>query len=173
MNEALNNLFTRHSVRSFSDRKIDRAVLEEIVKAGYHAPTAMNSQKRHFTVVQNKETIEKLAVELRRILNRDSGYNFYAPDTLILVSGPEDYRFTVQDCSCALENIFLAAHSFGVGSVWINQFCGNCDDPGLRALLNSLGTPSDHNVVGAAALGYPSGEVTGREKNPDVVSWAL
>lgn len=57
-----------------------------------------------------------------------------------------------------LENIFLAAHSYGIGSVWINQLQEICDRPPIRAILAAWGIPADHVVYGFAALGYPAGE---------------
>ena len=45
------------------------------------------------------------------------------------------------DCACALENIFLAAKSLGIGSCWINQLGQTCDDPDVRAFLTKLGVP--------------------------------
>ena len=60
-----------------------------------------------------------------------------------------------EDDACALENIFLAAHSYGVGSVWINQLQNICDTPAIRDILNDFGVPADHVVYGMAALGYP------------------
>lgn len=54
----------------------------------------------------------------------------------------------------ALENIFLAAHALGVGSVWINQLRDFCDVPEVRALLHEYGVPDGHAVYGSAALGY-------------------
>ena len=56
--------------------------------------------------------------------------------------------------ACAMENIFLAAHSLGIGSVWINQLQGICDEPSIREILNDFGIPADHIVYGMAALGY-------------------
>lgn len=53
-----------------------------------------------------------------------------------------------------MENIFLAAHSLGIGSVWINQLQGICDEPSIREILNDFGIPADHIVYGMAALGY-------------------
>ncbi|MDO4296209.1 MAG: nitroreductase family protein, partial [bacterium] len=51
-------------------------------------------------------------------------------------------------------NIFLAAQSFGVGSVWINQLNNISETPRIRALLKEFGVPDNHVVYGLAALGY-------------------
>ena len=58
------------------------------------------------------------------------------------------------DCACAMQNIFLAAKSLGIGSCWINQLGQTCDDPDVRAFLTKLGIPENHRVYGCAALGY-------------------
>jgi nitroreductase len=50
--------------------------------------------------------------------------------------------------------MFLAAHSLGVGSCWINQLGSVCADTGFRVLLDALGVPSGNYVHGVAALGY-------------------
>ena len=54
--------------------------------------------------------------------------------------------------------MFLAAHSFGIGSVWINQLQDICDEPEVRQFLNEVGIPADHDVFGIAALGYAEKE---------------
>ena len=50
--------------------------------------------------------------------------------------------------------LFLAARSYGVGSVWINQMQNINDRPAVRALLDEIGVPADHVIYGVAALGY-------------------
>jgi nitroreductase len=62
------------------------------------------------------------------------------------------------DCACALQTIFLAAHALGVGSVWINQLRHVCDEAKVRDLLTAYGVPTTHKVYGCAALGYPAAE---------------
>ena len=74
----------------------------------------------------------------------------------IIPSNEKSSPFGKEDNACALENIFLAAHSFGIGSVWINQLQGICDAPAIRAVLDELEIPADHVVYGMAALGYPA-----------------
>ena len=78
----------------------------------------------------------------------------YEPQTIIITSNLRDSRFGIDDNACALENIFLAAHAFGIGSVWINQLRDACDDPDVRRMLTSYGIPDDHTAYGIAALGY-------------------
>ncbi len=173
MNEVLENIKTRQSVRKFTDEKISREDLEKIVEAAIYAPSAMNQQTWKFTVVQNKDKISELAAVIRTELGRDESYNFYAPDVMIIASNLRDNRNAAEDCACALQNIFLSAHSLGIGSVWINQLKGICDNPPVRRVLDSMNIPSDHVVYGMAALGYPALKMPGKKKNMDVVEWIM
>ncbi len=172
--DAIECLLGRRSIRRFTDKKISKEDLEIIIKTAYHAPSAMNRQLWQFTVVQNRETIEELAKCLRVKLGRDEGYNFYKPNVLILCSNDRTNPFAVEDCAVAMENIMLAAHALGIGSVWINQFNGVCDDPAVREQLKKIGVPENHLVWGTAALGYAAEDaVRNFEKNANVVKWVM
>lgn len=152
-NEALENIFGRRSTRAFTSKEISRKDLETIVEAAKCAPTARNRRLRKFTVVQNKEMLEKINAVLGKVLEREN-YNMYGATALVICSDKQDNPFRVEDCACSLENIFLAAHSLKIGSVWINQFNGVCDHPEVRAILDELNIPANHAVYGTAALGY-------------------
>ncbi|MHB1151760.1 MAG: nitroreductase family protein [Eubacteriales bacterium] len=165
MNEALNNIMTRRSIRSFTDRKIERADLEAIAAAAVYAPSACNFQTWRITVIQKPELIDKLAKAIA-VQTGSSDYNFYKPNTVILASNERTSPFGAEDCSCALENIFLAAHALGIGSVWINQLRGICDEPAVRVVLDELGLPESQIVYGTAALGYAA--APGRKPNKNM-----
>ena len=64
----------------------------------------------------------------------------------------------------AMENIMLAAHSLGIGSVWINQVRDVCDTPEVRSILKEWEIPDSHVIFGIAALGYAKGPVN---QNPE------
>ena len=65
----------------------------------------------------------------------------------------------------------LAAHSFGLGSVWINALGAISDEPKIRTMLNEYGIPTTHTVVATLALGWP--KVPGKllAKKQDVIRW--
>ena len=48
----------------------------------------------------------------------------------------------------------LAAHSLGLGSIWINRAREEFEEPAYRELLRSLGIEGDYEGVGHCALGY-------------------
>ena len=66
--------------------------------------------------------------------------------------------------ACAIENMFLAAQSLGIGSCWINQLGTTCDDPEVREFITALGVPANHKVYGCVALGYPDSKIPIKEK---------
>ncbi len=171
MNPVLQNMLTRRSVRAFTNKKISREDLDLILKAGIYAPSGMNKQSWQFTVIQNQEKIQELAKATRETLNRDVGYNFYGPDTIILLSNEKDNTNGLADCSCALQNIFLMANELGIGSCWINQLKTICDEKEIRSLLNSYGIPENHIVWGIAALGYPEKPNEIKPKNESVIKF--
>lgn len=125
----------------------------------------MNKQLWRFTVVQNPAMLDALAAVIREEAGRDPAYHFHGANVLILASNERDNPHGVEDCACALENMFLAAHALGIGSVWINQFKGICDRPRVRGLLTRLHLPDTHIVLGCAALGYAARPRRLRSKN--------
>ncbi len=53
--------------------------------------------------------------------------------------------------------MMLAAHSMGLGTVWINQLKDTCGDAGVRKLLTAFGVPEDHDVYACCAIGTALG----------------
>lgn len=168
MNETIQTILTRRSIRAFQDRPIPAGDMKLIVQAALHAPSGMGYQTWQFTVVSNPEKIQKLAKAIAAKLGRD-GYDMYRPAALIIPSNLKESRFGKEDNACALENIFPAAHSLGIGSVWINQLQGICDEPGIRSVLREFQIPDDHVVYGMAALGYAAAEPGEKERIGKVV----
>lgn len=153
MNETMKTILNRRSVRSFLDKPIAEEILKDLVDAAMHAPSGMCKKTWQFTVVSNKEIIERLTNVIAKVLDRP-GYDMYKPVALIISSNHRDNKFGREDNACALQNIFIAAESYGVGSVWINQLTEISDNPEIRENLKEIGIPDDHVVYGLAALGY-------------------
>ncbi len=154
MNETMKTILERRSVRRFSDRLVSEDILKELAEAAMHAPSGMCRKTWQFTVVSNQEKIARLTNAIANVLGRE-GYDMYKPTALIIPSNDKESKWGMEDNACALENIFLAAWSYGVGSVWINQLNGICDEPEIRAILREFEIPDNHVVYGLAALGFP------------------
>ncbi len=169
---------TRRSTRRFSDKRIEQEKLETIIEAGRYAPSGGNSQTCHFIVVRNKEVLAKLAelaqsafakMEIaegmyKSIANsirasQKGNYVFhYDPDTLIIVANQKDYSNNIADCSCALENMMLAANELDLGSVWINQLKWLNEDETLLEYERTFGLEENERIYGALAVGYADTE---------------
>ncbi len=161
MNDIINNILSRRSVKSFSDKAVSKEDIEVLIKTGLYAPSGMNMQTWNFIGVLNSDKIAELANAVGKALNREN-YNFYKSTALIIISNEKDSIWGREDNACAMQNIMLAAHSMGIGSVWINQLNeGNCNISEIRKILDSIGVPESHSVYGIAALGYSDKEPRG------------
>ena len=155
MNKTIEIIKTRVSCRAYSDKKVSKAKLEQIVEAGKFAPSAMNRQICNILVIKSKSVLEKVRAALLEKTNREC---LYGAKTLCLVYGPKDDPFTVQDASCILENMFLAARALTIDSCWINQLNDLLTDPKYLKLRKRLGLNDDSRVVGSIILGYRKDE---------------
>ena len=152
-NKTIEIIKSRVSCRSYSDKKVSLKKVVEIAEAGKFAPSGMNRQIANIYVVNSKRYVEKLRTLSLNIRGKDC---MYGAKTIILVAGPREDRFTAQDCSCVLENMFVAANALKIASCWINQFDEFFKTKEGMKVKKSLGIPEDYRVVGSCALGYPS-----------------
>ncbi len=157
MNQAIQNILERRSWRSYEDRQIEEKQLEQIVQCGLWAPSAMNQQSWHFTVVQNKQMIQRLTQGCQKMMGVETD-PFYGAPTLILVTGKEGNIAPVADCALAMENMFLAAASLGLGSCWINCLGRYLATEEGRQFAQDAGIPQGYVGVGCVIVGVPKGE---------------
>ena len=95
----------------------------------------------------------------------------YGPAAIVIVAHEKGAPFGREDDGCAMQSMMLAAHSLGLGSVWINQLQGICDESAVRAELDALGVPATSEVHGVCALGHAAAEGTAHDRKSRVV-WA-
>ncbi|MDO4523683.1 MAG: AMP-binding protein, partial [Eubacteriales bacterium] len=157
MNPVIQAILTRKSTRKFTGAPIPKKQLEMILKAGIQAPTGHNMQTWKFTVIQKEEIIREIREKVERVAKEHKVhfYGFDNPTCLILVSNDRRNANGCQDAACAAENMFLAAHSYGIGSVWLNPLRTICDEPEIRELLDRFEIPKSHIVWSMAGFGYP------------------
>jgi len=170
MNETINTILSRRSVRAYKQEQIKDEDLQIIINAGMFAPSAMNQQSWHFTAVQNKETLQKINQATKSILLKsgnkrfeemaklESFNAFYNAPTLIIISGDEKAIAPQCDCVLAMENIFLAASSIGIASCWIHAITHLSSTEEGNTLLSELGIPKGNKLFASAAFGYSAAE---------------
>lgn len=158
MNDTINCLLNRRSVRAYRPEQIKSEELEEILQAGLYAPSAMNRQSAVMLVIQDRETISMLSRLNAEVMGRDTD-PFYGAPTVIVVLADKNAPNHVQDASLVMGNMMNAAFSLGVDSCWINRAREVFEMPEARALLREKGISDDYVGVGNCILGYRSGEL--------------
>lgn len=166
MNEVLQAIRQRRSIRNFLPRPVPQELLEEIAAAGTWAPSGMNTQSFKFVVITNPQLLSKLS----QAVDPESCF-FYGAPALILAANRKDYEGAVPDCAAALQTMFLAAHSLGISSCWVSQLNGRCDEKPIRELLTQCSLPKNYAVFGAAALGYAKAEAAVPARRENTVLW--
>lgn len=166
MNETLKTILNRRSIRSYKPEQLRDEELQTILEAGKFAPSGMNTQPWHFTVVQNKELLQSINATIRESLlksgnefmkERAKAENFsvfYHAPTLLLVSGDENALTPQYDCTFAMANMLLAAESLGIGACFIYGVVSTLNTAEGEALRKELGIPAGYKIYCSAACGY-------------------
>ena len=158
MNETLQTLKNRRSVRSYLPEQIKDEELQQILEAGIYAPTGMGAQSPIIVVVQDKETIAYLS-KLNAAVMGSTSDPFYGAPTVVVVLADRSRGTCVEDGSLVIGNMLNAAASLGVGSCWIHRAKEVFDSPEGKSLLEKWGIQGDYVGVGNCILGYAKGEV--------------
>ncbi|WP_424357463.1 nitroreductase family protein [Methanocella sp. MCL-LM] len=170
-NPVLSNIYSRRSIRNFTPEPVPDEIIEEIIKAGTYAPSAVNKQPWRFVIVKNRELIHRYAEQAKKgwlklyqgsddperqglvkfmsSLKTDIFYD--APVLVLVFSSPDAFRGDI-DCTLAAGNMMLAAHSMGIGSCWIGLAMALGSDP---AFLEEIGVPQDYKLIAPLIFGYP------------------
>ena len=175
MNEVINQLHDRKSVRVYEDRPITPEVKQAILEAAIQAPTAGNMALYTILDITDQVMKDKLAVSC-------DNQPFIATAPLVLIFCADYRRWhdvfcahveTVRkpdmgdlflaeaDTLIAAQNAVVAAHSLGLGSCYIGDITENYEYH--KELLNL-----PKYVVPAAMLciGYPTAQQLSRPKPP-------
>lgn len=166
MNEVIENILNRRSVRVYSEDQIKQEDLDLILKAGQYAPSSCNTQSWHFTVVQNNEIINELNIETKnelinidcelfRNITKNENYNvFYKAPTIIIISGEKTNKIANVDCAAATQNMLLAAESLDIGTCWIGLVAFLFKSEKVDEYIKKLGIPEGYEPYHAITLGY-------------------
>ncbi len=155
--DALDTIYTRRSIRKFTNKRISDEQITKLLKAGMQAPTSGNQRPWQFIVVKESEMIEKFI----------DAY----PYAKMLRGGPvgimvcfdkdfEKYEARWQmDCATTTLNILLAAHSMGLGCVWLEIYPV---DERIPKVQHSFGIPKSVIPFALIGIGHPD-----EQKSPE------
>jgi nitroreductase len=166
--ELYEGLISRRSVRNYTGEKIAADLIEKIIKAGMYAPSARNTRPWHFVVIDDVSIFRKIMEfhPYSKMLTNASHAIVICGDEQ-LHNGPGYY---VLDCSSATQNILLAAHSLGLGAVWVGI---HPKQDRINALSTILGLPSHVHPVALVSVGIPDKTIKSSPKRyePERIRW--
>jgi 5,6-dimethylbenzimidazole synthase len=159
----------RRSCRHYVPEPVSEDTIEKILEAATWAPSPLNMQPWEFVVITNTEVKEKLFSEAERCRKwalEKSGWDWLnsyqvdfvkaAPAIIAVVGNPKKTGIDMfQDegdvgyqhaCAAATQNIHLAAHALGLGSLWFTFF----DKKPVREIL---GIDPDKTPLALVCLG--------------------
>lgn len=159
MNEVIRAMLERRSIRKFKPEVPKKEDLEQIIEAGLYAANGMGRQAAIVVAVTNREIIEKLSKVNAEIWGKEGIDPFYGAPAILIVLAEKDWRNAAYDGSLVMGNLMLAAHSLGLGSIWINRAKQEFEMEEWKAWLKSIGVEGEWEGVGHCAVGYIDGDI--------------
>lgn len=158
MNDIINAMLSRRSIKKYKPEQITDQELDQVVTIGTYAANGMAKQAGKIVVVQDRSTREQLRAMNAAILGAPDMDPFYGAPTVCVVLADSRVATWVEDGSLVLGNMLLAASSLGLGACWVHRARQEFDSPEGKALLAEWGIPETYRGVGHCILGYPAAE---------------
>lgn len=156
MNSFFDLLKNRRSIRKYLPTAVEQDKISLITKAALMSPSSKRSNPWEFIVIQDTETLQKLAG------CRPHGSQFLAESPLGIIVTADTTKTDVwmEDASIAAIIMQLQAQDLGLGSCWIQVYGRNKDDETatesyIRGLLD---IPEHFAVLSIISIGYPNEE---------------
>ena len=143
----------RRSIRRFLNKEIPKDAIDVLKDALIWAPSAGNLQSRRFYFVFNNDV-------KKRIVDAALHQTFILQAPLVVIACADlligrsygsrgEELYSIQDVACSIENMMLAAHSLGLGSVWVGAFHED-------EIAKVLEMPPNLRPVAIVPVGYPA-----------------
>ena len=154
MNETINTIISRRSIKAYTNQMVSDHLLNEITTAATYSASGMNKQAAVMIVVKDKALRDKLSKLNASILGTDKD-PFYNAPIVVVVLADSNVRTYIEDGSLVMGNLMNAAHSVGVGSCWIHRAKEMFETEEGKKLLKEWGIPESYKGIGNCILGYP------------------
>ena len=174
MNEVITNIMDRRSVRNFTEEKVSKEVLDQLLEVAVWSPNAGNKQRTRIVVSQDNDLNTRLGqaqnvvyglfnagqkIELTdELIANTSRSGFYNAPTVIYLFAPNRFLFAEPDSYIMAHNICLAAHSIGVDSCIISVATDYFFDEFGQEVLKKWKIPEDFHISAQVILGYHASE---------------
>lgn len=182
-NETIDTILARESCLDFTGEPVPEEVIETLVTAAKYAPTSGGRQPWHITVITDPDVLDEISwlvygnfLEMMETIKKESekggvkktpfsGYDenptaasvrYHAPMLVIVSGDPKKSGVYHTDCCLATENLYIAARSLGLGSLWWGALeRGGFKNPKGKELRDRL-VPEGYEVVSTSLIGYPT-----------------
>lgn len=159
MNEIIQAMEERRSIRRFKSEMPAKKELEQIIEAGLYAASGKGRQAVITVAVTNQKVRDRLSAANCRIGGWEEGFDpFYGAPVILIVLADKNWATHVYDGSLVMGNMMLAAHSLGLGSIWIHRAKEEFETGEWQQLLADLGIEGEWEGIGHCAVGYVDGE---------------
>ena len=159
-NEIIKAIKERRSIRKFKPDMPKREEIDTIIEAGLYAANGKAKQSPIIIAVTNKELRDKISRDNCKIGGWQEGFDpFYGAPVILIVLADKEVPTAIYDGSLVIGNMMLAAHSLGLGSIWIHRAKQEFETDEYKKLLADLGVKGEYEGIGHCAVGYIAGEV--------------
>jgi len=168
-NPNLKYIFGRRSIRVYAPGDIGETPLTQLLEAAMAAPSAGAKDPWRFVVVRRKDTLAQIAAVLPygKMLSTAAVGIVVCGDLRAAHDGQLSYL--LQDCSAAIENLLLAAHSLGLGACWLGV---HPREERVKRIREMLSLPEPVVPVSCLAIGLPGEAKEARTRfKPEYVHW--
>lgn len=149
--DAIEVILSRRSTRKYKKKAVPKKLIDELLNAAMHAPSACNEQPWHFVIINNREVLNEVPkYHPHSYMIREAPVAIVVCVDLNLTK--EDKVWWVQDCSAATENILIAAQAKGLGAVWLGVYP---KDDRVKGIQGLLALPQNVIPLCIIPIGYP------------------
>ena len=175
----------RRAVRDYTQEPVSASALRELIAAASWAPSAMNDQPWHFTVVTDPALLDEISARSKKwmlkgvaamprpghfqdLLADPQFHLFYHAPVLLVISAPGAGQWSSEDCALAAQNLMLAALEKNLGTCWIGFAQGWLNTEEGHDLL---GLPRSSRVIAPIIVGHPKTMPPDVSRKPPLITW--
>lgn len=183
--DLLDAICGRRAVRQYKPECPSEYQLRQLIDAAVWAPSAMNDQGWHFTVITRGELLDQISrdakawvrenepwlaenAEMRALLGDPDFHMLHQAPVLIIISSPARGKWTAEACAVAAQNLMLAATGLGLGSCWIGLVQDWLNTPQGRAVT---GLAAAEQVVAPIVVGYAREKPQAAARKRPAITW--
>lgn len=172
MNEVLEIIAQRSSIRAYTDEKLTDAEIKTLITAGLRAPTARNMREVHISVVDGDNPVlmeidkecklkyigKPIDNTVKQTIEGFPNNFYYSAPTVFILSADKDFKWSKLDAGLAAQNIVLAAQSMGFGSLIIGIIDNAMRGEKEKYFAEKLKFPENYEFAIAVAVGHKNTE---------------